>query len=65
MPLLPFFFGALVGRGKRVYLVAGTIRIGGAKAEAALRKHIEPVGWAALALVAGVIGWLVLRPGHA
>jgi len=61
MPLLPFFFGALIGRGKRVYLVAGAIRLGGARAEAALHKHIEPVGWTALALLAGVVGWLVWR----
>lgn len=61
MPLLPFFFGALIGRGKRVYLVAGAIRLGGARAEAALRRHIEAVGWAALVLLAGVVGWLVWR----
>lgn len=61
MPLLPFFFGALIGRGKRVYLVAGAIKLGGARAEAALHKHIEPVGWTALALLAGAIGWLVWK----
>ena len=61
MPLLPFFFGALVGRGKRVYLVAGAIRLGGEKAERALHKHIEPIGWAALALLVGLIAWLVFR----
>lgn len=61
MPLLPFFFGALVGRGKRVYLVAGAIKLGGARAEAALHRHIEPVGWTALLLLAAAIGWLVWR----
>lgn len=61
MPLLPFFFGALIGRGKRVYLVAGAIRLGGERAQAALHKHIEPVGWGALTLLAGLIGWLVWR----
>ena len=61
MPLLPFFFGALVGRGKRVYLVAGAIRLGGERAAKALHKHIEPIGWAALALLAGLIAWLVFR----
>lgn len=63
MPLLPFFLGATIGRGKRVFLVALAIYLGGEKAEAALRKHIEPVGWAALALLVAVIAWLVLR-GH-
>lgn len=61
MPLLPFFFGALIGRGKRVFLVAGAIRLGGERAEKALHKHIEPVGWAALALLGGLILWLALR----
>lgn len=65
MPLLPFFFGALIGRGKRVYLVAGAIRLGGARAEAMLRKHVEPLGWIALVLFVGLIGWLVLRGGGA
>ena len=61
MPLLPFFFGALIGRGKRVYLVAGAIKLGGARAEAALHRHIEPVGWTALALLAAAVGWLAWR----
>jgi membrane protein YqaA with SNARE-associated domain len=61
MPLLPFFFGGLIGRGKRVFLVAGAIRLGGEKAEAALRKHVELVGWLALALLIGIIAWLYLR----
>ena len=61
MPLLPFFFGALIGRGKRVFLVAWAIRLGGAKAEMALRRHIEPIGWSALAALVGVIVWLALR----
>jgi hypothetical protein len=51
----------LIGRGKRVFLVAGAIRLGGEKAEAALRRHIEPVGWGALVLLAGMIGWLAMR----
>ena len=34
MPLLPFFAGGAIGRGKRVFLVAGAIRLGGEKAEA-------------------------------
>ena len=63
MPLLPFFFGGAIGRGKRVFLVAGVIRLGGEKAEAALRRHIEPVGWGACVLLVGVIAWMFLRHG--
>jgi membrane protein YqaA with SNARE-associated domain len=61
MPLLPFFAGATIGRGKRVFLVALAIRLGGEKAEATLRKYIEPIGWVALALLAGLVGWMVMR----
>ncbi len=61
MPLLPFFLGALIGRGKRVFLVAGAIRLGGERAERALHKHIEPVGWAALVLFVGLVTWIVVK----
>jgi membrane protein YqaA with SNARE-associated domain len=61
MPLLPFFFGALIGRGKRVFLVAGAIRLGGERAEAALHKHIEPIGWGAMLVLLALVGWLGWR----
>lgn len=61
VPLLPFLASMLVGRGKRVYLVAGAIRLGGLRAETALRRWIEPLGWAATALLAGLVGWLIWR----
>jgi len=63
MPLLPFFLGALIGRGKRVFLVAWAIRLGGQKAEMALRRHIEPIGWAALIALLALIGWIALKGG--
>ena len=44
--------------GKRVYLVALAIRLGGARAEAALNRYIEPVGWIATALLVALAGWL-------
>ena len=58
MPLLPFLAAVLIGRGKRVSLVAGAIRLGGERAERALHRYIEPVGWAALVLL--VVGVLAL-----
>ena len=64
MPLLPFYAGAIIGRGKRVFLVAGAIKLGGARAEAALRRWIEPVGWIASLLFLGVVGWLVWKGMH-
>lgn len=59
--ILPFIASMLVGRGKRVYLVAGAIRLGGARAEAALHRWIEPLGWVAMAVLAVVAGWLVWK----
>ena len=61
MPMLPFLAGAIIGRGKRVYLVAGLIALGGERAEAWLHRYVEPIGWAALALLAAIIGWWLLR----
>lgn len=63
VPMLPFMLSMLVGRGKRLYLVAGAIRIGGERAERALHRYIEPIGWAVLALLVAGVGWLLLR-GH-
>ena len=61
VPLLPFMASMAVGRGKRVFLVAAAIRIGGDRAEATLRRYIEPIGWIALAIIAAGIGYLVWR----
>lgn len=61
MPLLPFLAGAIIGRGKRVFLVAGAIRLGGEKAERTLRRYVEPIGWAALALLAAAIVYLKFK----
>ncbi|QDI03711.1 MULTISPECIES: YqaA family protein [Xanthomonas translucens group] len=61
IPLLPFLTSMLVGRGKRVYLVAGAIRLGGPRAEAALRRWIEPLGWVAMAILALLVVWVIWR----
>lgn len=61
VPLLPFMASMLVGRGKRVYLLAGAIRLGGERAEKALHRYIEPVGWVALILLVLAFGYLLYR----
>ncbi|HVI26281.1 MAG TPA: VTT domain-containing protein [Xanthomonadaceae bacterium] len=61
VPMLPFLACMVVGRGKRVYVLAIAIRIGGERAEAAIRRYIEPIGWLALALLAAVAGYLWWR----
>ncbi|HET9032984.1 MAG TPA: YqaA family protein [Dokdonella sp.] len=58
VPLLPFVASMIVGRGKRVYLLAGVIRIAGPKAEAALHRWIEWIGWAMLGVLAIAIVYL-------
>ena len=63
VPMLPFLAAMFVGRGKRVFLVALAIRLGGERAEKALHRYIEPIGWSALALLVVLISWLLLR-GH-
>ena len=61
VPMLPFLASMAVGRGKRVYLIALAIRLGGARAEAALRRYIEPIGGGAMLMLVAALGWLVLR----
>lgn len=57
MPMLPFLGGIAVGRGKRVFLVAGVIRLGGERAERVLHKYIEWIGWALVVLIAALLVW--------
>jgi membrane protein YqaA with SNARE-associated domain len=61
VPILPFLACVAIGRGKRVFLIAAAFRFGGVRAEGALRRYIEPVGWVALALIAAAIAYLVWR----
>lgn len=59
VPMLQYIPSMFIGRAKRVYLLALAIRIGGERAEAALRRYIEPIGWIATAVVAIAIAVLV------
>lgn len=61
VPMLQYLLAMAVGRGKRVYLLATVIRVGGERAEATLRRYIEPIGWMALVVLAAIIGWLLWR----
>ena len=59
---LPLFVVAsIVGRGARFFLVASLIVWGGDRLETSLQKHVERIGWAVVALVVVIIGWLVVR----
>lgn len=52
MPLLPFTLASVIGRGARFYLVAGLMKWGGARMEAALHRTIDRLGWVVVGLVA-------------
>jgi membrane protein YqaA with SNARE-associated domain len=58
VPMLEYLMCMAVGRGKRLYLVAGAIRIGGEKAANAIHRYIEPIGWIAVVVIVAGAGWL-------
>ncbi len=57
VPILPFLACMALGRGKRVYLLTGAIRIGGRRAEVAIHKYIEWIGWAIALLIVLLLVW--------
>jgi len=59
MALAPFALASLIGRGARFFLVAGLMRWGGARMEAALRRYVDWMGWLLVAAVA--VLYLALR----
>lgn len=61
VPILPFLACMALGRGKRVYLLTGAIRIGGRRAEVAIHKYIEWIGWALVLIVLALLAWWWLR----
>lgn len=61
VPVIPFLVCILLGRGKRVWLLALLIRLFGERAERILHKHIEWIGWAALLVLAALAGWWLLK----
>ncbi len=61
VPWVPYLAAMAIGRGKRVFLVAIAIRLGGERAERALHRYIEPVGWAASILLGAAIVYLIYK----
>jgi len=51
VPMFAFLPAMLVGRGKRVYLLCGLIRLGGERAEQAVHRWIEWIAWGVLLLL--------------
>jgi membrane protein YqaA with SNARE-associated domain len=59
MAMAPFVLASLVGRGARFFLVAGLMRWGGEAMETRIRRHVNLLGWATVALVVAL--YLILR----
>lgn len=55
MSLLPFIIASAIGRGARFFLVAGLMAWGGPPMETLLRRYVDVLGWAVVALVALVV----------
>jgi len=51
LPLPAFVAGMLIGRGKRVFLVCGVIRLGGQRMEQTVHRWVEWIGWGVLVLI--------------
>ena len=58
VPIWHFIAGALIGRGKRVFIVAGAIMLGGERAEHAIRRYVEWIGWGLVILIVAVLAGL-------
>jgi membrane protein YqaA with SNARE-associated domain len=58
VPILAFVAGMLIGRGKRVFLVAGLIRLGGPRTEHLIHRWIEWIGWGVLAAIVFIVVYL-------
>ena len=58
--LLPaFVVASIAGRGGRFFLVAALVAWGGPRAELALRRYVERIGWGLVAL--GVLTYVLIR----
>jgi membrane protein YqaA with SNARE-associated domain len=55
-----FLVASAVGRGSRFFLVAGLLVWGGVKFEVSLRKYVERVGWISVAVIAAIIGGIMV-----
>lgn len=61
VPVLPFLGCVMLGRGKRVWLLALLIYLFGERAEQLLHKYIEWIGWFVLALLGLLLAWWLWR----
>ncbi len=55
MPFLPFAIASFIGRGARFYMVAGLMKWGGPTMEDNLKKYVDRIGWATIAIIVIVL----------
>ncbi|MCR5084929.1 MAG: DedA family protein [Succinivibrionaceae bacterium] len=61
LTLLNFVLVSFVGRGLRFFLEAGIIMWGGERMERAIRRYIDLIGWACVALVVAYVAYKVMQ----
>ncbi len=59
MAFIPFVLASAIGRGARFFLLSILISAGGEKLESGLRKYMDLIGWAVVALV--VLGIVIYQ----
>ena len=59
MAFLPFVIASIIGRSMRFFLVCGILYFAGAKIETGLRRFIDIIGWALIAII--VIGFCLMK----
>jgi len=60
MALLPFVAASAMGRGARFFLVSFLIAKGGERMEQHIRRYIDAIGWAVVALVVAYVGYKMM-----
>lgn len=59
MAFLPFVMASIVGRSMRFFLVCGILYFAGAKIEQGLRRFVDIIGWAVIAI--GIVGFCLMK----
>jgi len=53
-----FFFGSIIGRGLRFFLVSGLVYFAADRFEKHVRRYLDIIGWSVLMMAVAVVVWL-------
>jgi len=53
-----FFFGSIIGRGLRFFLVCGVLHFTAERFEKHFKRYIDLIGWTSLCVVFALIAWM-------